>query len=102
MTKPLRTLAAATVALGLAAAAPSAAQAFVIVPAVAAAWLAGGVLGGAVLGTAVANSANYPVVVGTPTPGVTVNSTTCYFTTRLANPVTQTWTREQVCTTPVP
>src|SRR5271166_5279161 len=96
MTKALRTMSAATVALGLAAAAPTAAQAFVIVPAVAAAWLAGGVLGGAVLGTAVTNSATYPA------PGVTVNSTTCYFTNRLVNPVTQQWTREQVCTTPAP
>jgi hypothetical protein len=100
MTKALRTLAAATAALGLAAAAPTTAQAFVIVPAVAAAWLAGGVLGGAVIGTAATNSANYPG--GVAAPGVTVNSTTCYFTNRLVNPVTQTWTREQVCTKLVP
>jgi hypothetical protein len=102
MMKPVRTLAAASVAIGLAAAAPSAAQAFVIVPAAAAAWLAGGILGGAVLGSAVTNSANYPTVAAAPTPGVTVNSTTCYFRDRLVNPGTQSWIREQVCTTPVP
>jgi hypothetical protein len=100
--KALRTLAAATVALGLTAAVPTGAQAFIIAPAAAAAWLAGGVLGGALLGTAVTNSATYPTVVAAPAPGVTVNSTTCYFTNRLVNPVTQTWTREQVCTTPAP
>ena len=99
--KPVTTLAAATVALGLAASAPTAAQAnpIILAPAVAAAWLAGGILGGAVLGTAVANAAN---TTAAPAPGVTVNSTTCYFRNRLANPVNQTWIREQVCTTEMP
>ncbi|MBV8104222.1 MAG: hypothetical protein JO223_06290 [Hyphomicrobiales bacterium] len=99
MTKALRTMTAATVALGLAAAVPTAAQAFV--PAVAAAWLAGGVLGGAFLGSAVTNTATYPTVAAAPA-GVTINSTTCYYTNRLVNPVTQQWIREQVCTTAVP
>ena len=97
MTKPLTTLAAATVALGLAVTAPIAAQAnpIILAPAAAAAWLGGGNLGGAILGGAGANT----TVVAAPAPGVTVNSTTCYFTDRLVNPVTQTWIREQVCTT---
>jgi hypothetical protein len=103
MMKPVTTLAAGMIALGLAASAPSAAQAnpIVLAPAAAAAWLAGGILGGAVVGTAVANAAsNSPGV--TPAAGVTVNSTTCYFRNRLANPVNQTWIREQVCTTEMP
>jgi hypothetical protein len=101
MMKPLTTIAAATVALGLAATAPTAVQAnpIILAPAAAAAWLAGGVFGGAMLGGAVANSANTAV---TPTPGVTVNGTTCYFTNRLVNPSTQSWVRERVCTTEAP
>jgi len=105
MRKPLRTLAAATAALGLAATAPTAAQAFVIAPAAAAAWIAGSVIGGVILGTAVATNGQFfatPAVVAAPGPGVTINRTTCYFTNRLVNPVTQTWTRERVCTTVVP
>jgi hypothetical protein len=107
MTRTLSTLTAATAGLGLAVASTSA-KAFFIAPAVAAAALAGGVLGGAVLGTAATNSAVYPYyttaapVVVTPGPAVAVNSTTCYFTFRLVNPVTQQWTREQVCTTALP
>ncbi len=108
MLKPLTTLAAATVAMGLAAAAPTAAEAnpIILAPAAAAAWLGGGILGGALLGGAVANAANSNAVVytGAPgayagAPGVTINGTTCYFTRRLVNPVTQSWVREQVCTT---
>ncbi len=104
MTRAVSTLTAATAGLGLAVASTSA-KAFVIAPAVAAAALAGGIFGGAVLGSAAANSGYpyyataAPVVV---TPGVTVGSTTCYYTNRLANPVTQTWTRERVCTTAMP
>jgi group II intron maturase len=64
--------------------------------------LRGGILGGALVGGAVANAASNNAVVATAEPGVTVNSTTCYFTRRLVNPVTQQWVREQVCTTPAP
>ena len=35
-------------------------------------------------------------------PGVTINGTTCYSRNRLSDPVTQSWVREQVCTTPAP
>ncbi len=107
MTKSLTTLAAATVALGLVASAPTAAQAnpIILAPAAAAAWLAGGILGGALVGGAISSNNAWPwetAAVAAPAPGVTVNSTTCYFTRRLVNPVTQQWVREQVCTTPVP
>ena len=101
MMKPLTTLAAATVALGLATAAPTAVQAnpIVLAPAAAAAWLAGGIVGGALVGGAVANAAN---TTAEAAPGVTINGTTCYFTNRLVNPVTQSWVRERVCTTVAP
>ena len=96
-------LTAATTGLGLAAATTSA-KAFVIAPAVAASALAGGIFGGAVLGGAVANSnpayvAGPPAVVTTQ-GGVTINGTTCFYRDRLVNPVTQSWVRERVCTTP--
>jgi len=99
MMKPLTTLAAATVALGLAA--PTAVQAnpIILAPAAAAAWLAGGIVGGALVGGAAANAAN---TTAEAAPGVTINGTTCYFRNRLVNPVTQSWEREQVCTTPAP
>ena len=97
MNKTLTTAIASTAGAGLLLASTSA-KAFV--PAVLAAIIGGSVLGGAVLGSAANNSpATYPVAV---TPGVTVGSTNCYFRDRLANPVTQTWIREQVCTTVAP
>ena len=68
-------------------------------PAAAAAWLAGGIVGGALVGGAVANAAN---TTAEAAPGVTINGTTCYFTNRLVNPVTQSWVREHVCTTAAP
>jgi hypothetical protein len=102
MNKAVSTLTAATAGMGLVVASTSA-KAFVIAPAVAAAALAGGILGGAVLGSAATNSAAYPYyATAAPGAGVTVNSTTCYFTHRLVNPVTQAWTRERVCTTTMP
>jgi hypothetical protein len=102
MMKSLTTLAAATAALGLAAAAPTAVQAnpIVLAPA-AAAWLAGGIVGGALVGGAVANAAS-TTYEASPGPGVTINGTSCYFTNRLVNPVTQSWVRERVCTTVAP
>ena len=103
MMKPLTTLAAATVALGLAATAPTAVQAnpIILAPAAAAAWLAGGIVGGALVGGAVANAANNSAEAAAG-PGVTINGTTCYFTNRLVNPVTQSWVRERICTTAAP
>ncbi|SRR5260370_29328451 len=104
MNRAPTTLTAATVAVGLAAGAPSSAQAnpLIIAPAAAAAWIAGGVLTGAFVGAAVAN-ANNGAVVTTPavaapaaTPGVTINSTTCYFTHAWVHHV---WRRVQVCNT---
>lgn len=97
-------LTAVTAGLGLAAATTSA-KAFVIAPAVAAAALAGGIFGGALLGGAVANSANQPYAYEPPAAvttqgGVTINATTCYYRDRLVNPVTHSWVRERVCTTP--
>ena len=97
MTRALSTLTAATAGVGLAVASTSA-KAFV--PAVLVAIIGGSVVGGAVLGTA-ATHPGYPYY-ETAAPGVTVSSTTCYYTDRLVNPVTQTWTRERVCSTPVP
>jgi hypothetical protein len=99
MTRAVSTLTAATAGLGLAVASTSA-KAFVIAPALAAGVLAGGILGGAVLGSAASNS--YYSSPYYAAPGVTINSTTCYVRPRLANPVTQTWVNEQVCTTTVP
>ena len=98
MTRAVPTLTAATAGLGLAALASTSAKAFVIAPLAVAAIIGGSVLGGAMLGSAATNS---PVVV-TPGAAVSVNSTTCYFTNRLVNPVTQTWTLERVCTTTMP
>ncbi len=101
MKKALTTLSAATLALGLSASAPTAADAnpLLIAPAAAAAWLAGGVVGGFVLGSAItANSGPFwnwgqPAAVAA-TPAVSVNSTTCYFTRAQVNGV---WRRVQVC-----
>lgn len=100
MNKRLTTVIASTAGVGLLLASTSA-KAFV--PVVLAAIIGGSVLGGAVLGGAATSSAyhNSPAVVATA-PGVTVGSTSCYFKNRLANPVTQTWVRERVCTTDVP
>ena len=100
MNKTLTTAIASTAGVGLLLASTSA-KAFV--PLVLGAIIGGSVLGGAVLGSAANNAAyqNGPAVVATA-PGVTVGSTSCYFTDRLANPVTQTWVRERVCTTAVP
>ena len=98
MTTALKTLTAATIALGLAAGAPSAAQAnpLILAPAAAAAWLAGGILGGAWLGGAIAS--NNPTWFATPAaapgPAVSVNSTTCHFTHAWVDHV---WRRVQVC-----
>ena len=93
MKRAITTLTAAIVAVGLAAGAPTSAQAFIIAPAVAAAVLAGGVFTGAVVGTAASN-ANRPVVAVAPGPGVTVGSTTCYFTHAWVGHV---WRRVQIC-----
>ena len=97
MTRALSTFTAATAGLGLAVASTSA-KAFV--PVVLAAIIGGSVVGGAVVGTAATHPA-YPYY-ATAAPGVTVNSTNCYFTDRLVNPVNQTWVRERVCTTAMP
>jgi hypothetical protein len=98
MHKAVTTLTAATIALGLAASAPSAAQAnpLIIVPAAAAAWLAGGILGGAWLGGTVAtdNPAWFATPAAAPGPAVSVNSTTCRFTHAWVDHV---WRRVQVC-----
>ena len=81
MRKALTTATASTAGIGLLLASTSA-KAFV--PLVLGAIIGGSVLGGAVLGTAAVNSAsntgNVRTVVATPAPGVTVGSTTCYFT----------------------
>jgi subtilisin family serine protease len=96
MNKPLSTLTAAGAGVGLALASTSA-KAFFIAPALFAGLLAGGVLGGAALNSA-ANNSNYAgnvrTVVATPAPGVTVGSTTCYFTHAWVGNV---WQRVQVC-----
>lgn len=100
MKKTLTTLSVATLALGLAAGAPTAADAnpLLVAPAAAVAWLAGGVVGGFVLGSAItANSGpfwNWSQPAAVATPAVTVNSTTCYFTRAQVNGV---WRRVQVC-----
>jgi hypothetical protein len=97
MNKAVSTLAAAGAGLGVVVGVPTTAHAFV--PVVLGAIIAGSVLGGAVLGTAAANNANTvvappgPAVVA-PAPGVTVGSTTCYFTRA---PVNGVWRRVQVC-----
>jgi hypothetical protein len=95
MNKALTTLTAATAGIGVMVGVPSAAHAFV--PVVLAAIIGGSVLGGAVLGTAAVNNAdtgNVRTVVATPAPGVTVGSTTCYFTRAWDG---ATWRRVQVC-----
>jgi hypothetical protein len=98
MNKTLSTLTASTVGVGLVLASTSA-KAFV--PVVLAAIIGGSVLGGAVLGNAANNAANSDVVTGVrtpvavaPEPGVTVGSTTCYFTHAW---VGNAWQRVQVC-----
>lgn len=94
MRKALTTSIASTAGVGLLLASTSA-KAFV--PVVLAAIIGGSVLGGAVLGTAAVNNANtgnVRAVVATPAPGVTVGSTTCYFTHAW---VGNTWQRVQVC-----
>jgi hypothetical protein len=98
MRKALTTSIASTAGLGLLLASTSA-KAFV--PVVLAAIIGGSVLGGAILGTAANNAANNNVVVGArspavvaPAPGVTVGSTTCYFTRAWDGAA---WRRVQVC-----
>ena len=70
-------------------------------PLVLGAIIGGSVLGGAVLGSAANNAANYNAyvangrtVVATNAPGVTVGSTTCYFTRAWDG---YAWRRVQVC-----
>lgn len=99
MNRTLSTLTAATAGIGVMVGVPTAAHAFV--PVVLAAIIGGSVLGGAVLGGAAINAANSDVVAGartpvavTPAPGVTVGSTTCYFTHAWVGNV---WRRVQVC-----
>jgi hypothetical protein len=98
MRKALATATASTVGMGLLLASTSA-KAFV--PLVLGAIIGGSVLGGAVLGSAANNAANNDVIVGArspavvaPAPGVTVGSTTCYFTHAWVDNV---WQRVQVC-----
>ena len=97
MRKALTTSIASTAGVGLLLASTSA-KAFV--PVVLAAIIGGSVLGGAVLGSAANNAANNAytangrTVVATGAPGVTVGSTTCYFT-RAWDGVA--WRRVQVC-----
>ena len=85
MRKVLTGLTAATAGVGFMVGVPSAAHAFV--PVVLAAIIGGSVLGGAVIGGSIANANNAanpavvaPAPVAAPSPGVTVGSTTCYFT----------------------
>jgi len=98
MRRALTALTASTLGMGVVLAATSA-KAFV--PVVLAAIIAGSVLGGAALGTAANNAANNDVVAGArspavvaPGPGVTVGSTSCYFTHAWVGHV---WQRVQVC-----
>jgi hypothetical protein len=95
MHKSVSTLTAAGAGVGLALASTSA-KAFFIAPALFAGLLAGGVLGGAALNSAAnnPNTGNIRTVVATPAPGVTVGSTTCYFTHAW---VGNEWQRVQVC-----
>ncbi len=98
MKKVLSGLTAATAGMGVMVAVPSAAHAFV--PIVLAAIIGGSVLGGAVVGGTIANAnanANPAVVAPAPvvaSPGVTVGSTTCYFTRAWVN---NGYRRVQVC-----
>jgi hypothetical protein len=98
MRKALATATASTAGVGLLLASTSA-KAFV--PLVLGAIIGGSVLGGAVLGSAANNAANSDVVTGARTPvavatapGVTVGSTTCYFTHAWVGNV---WQRVRVC-----
>jgi hypothetical protein len=95
MNKTVSTLTAATAGIGVMVGVPTAAHAFV--PVVLAAIIGGSVLGGAVLGTAAVNNANtgnVRTVAAAPAPGVTVGSTTCYFTRAWDG---AEWRRVQVC-----
>jgi hypothetical protein len=98
MNKTSTTAIASTAGVGLLLASTSA-KAFV--PLVLAAIIEGSVLGGAVLGSAANNAANNNAyvangrtVVATNAPGVTVGSTTCYFTRARDG---YAWRRVQVC-----
>jgi hypothetical protein len=97
MNKTLTTTIASTAGLGLLLASTSA-KAFV--PLVLGAIIGGSVLGGAVLGSAATNAsnntyvANGRTVVATTAPGVTVGSTTCYFTRQWDG---YAWRRVEVC-----
>ena len=92
MRKALATATASTAGVGLLLASTSA-KAFV--PLVLGAIIGGSVLGGAVLGSAANNAAVAPPpAVVAPAPGVTVGSTTCYFT-RAWNGYA--WRRVRVC-----
>jgi hypothetical protein len=94
MRKALTTSIASTAGVGLLLASTSA-KAFV--PLVLGAIIGGSVLGGAVLGSAAVNNnytANGRTVVATTAPGVTVGSTTCYFTREWNG---YAWQRVRVC-----
>lgn len=97
MNKTLTTAIASTAGMGLLLASTSA-KAFV--PLVLGAIIGGSVLGGAVLGSAANNAANNAyvangrTVAATNGPGVTVGSTTCYFTRAWDG---YAWRRVQVC-----
>jgi len=98
MNKTLTTAIASTAGAGLLLASTSA-KAFV--PLVLGAIIGGSVLGGAVLGSAANNAANHNAyvangrtVVATNAPGVTVGSTTCYFTRAWDG---YAWRRVQAC-----
>ena len=97
MRKVLSTLTAATAGLGVIVGLPSAAHAFV--PVVLAAIIGGSVLGGAVIGNAITTPTyTYTGVARSPVvatgPGVTVGSTTCYYTSQW---VGNAWQRVRVC-----
>ena len=80
---------AATAGLGALVGLPSAAHAFV--PAVIAAWAwapAWAACSSAARSTTPTTRRSWR---RRPAPGVTINGTTCYYTNRLANPVTNTW-----------
>ena len=92
MRKALTTATASTAGIGLLLASTSA-KAFV--PLVLGAIIGGSVLGGAVLGNAANNAAPAPApAVVAPAPGVTVGSTTCYFTREWNG---YAWQRVRVC-----
>jgi len=95
MRRALTALTASTLGMGVVLAATSA-KAFV--PVVLAAIIAGSVLGGAVIGAGVNNAANRNAVVAAEgpvaAPGVTVGSSSCYFTHAWVGNV---WRRVEVC-----